>query len=161
MTLIVSPAATISPLADIEDSVRGSRIVIGDGVRIDSFVKIKPAGGSGNVIIGMNTHVNSGTVIYSGNGVTIGEDVLIAANCTFAPVNHAYGRRDLKIVEQGFAPSKGGIVIGDDCWIGANAVLVDGAILGRGCVVAASALVRGEFAPYAVLAGVPARIVGY
>ncbi|HET8773569.1 MAG TPA: DapH/DapD/GlmU-related protein [Thermoanaerobaculia bacterium] len=161
MTLIVSPTATISPLADIEDSVRGSRIVIGDGVRIDSFVKIKPAGGSGDVVIGANSYVNSGTVIYSGNGVTIGEDVLIAANCTFASANHAYGRRDLKIVEQRFAPSKGGIVVGDDCWIGANAVLVDGAILGRGCVVGACALVRGEFPPYAVLAGVPARIVAY
>lgn len=41
----IDPSATISHVADIEDSVRGSRIVIGPGAVIDSFVKIKPAGG--------------------------------------------------------------------------------------------------------------------
>jgi virginiamycin A acetyltransferase len=153
MTLVISPSAIISPLADIEDSVRGTRIVIGDGVRIDSFVKIKPVGGSGDVVIGRNSFVNSGTVIYSGNGVTIGEDVLIAANCTFAAVNHEYRRRDLKIVEQRFGPSKGGILVEDDVWIGANVVLTDGAIVRSGCVIGANSLVIGEMPPYAVCAG--------
>ncbi|HEY8293682.1 MAG TPA: hypothetical protein VIG44_14430, partial [Thermomicrobiales bacterium] len=88
--LIIAESARISKLADIEESVRGTRIVIEDGVRIDAFVKIKPVGGSGDVRIGRNSYINSGVVIYSGNGVTIGEDVLVAANCTFAAVNHAY-----------------------------------------------------------------------
>jgi virginiamycin A acetyltransferase len=161
MTILISEKAVISPLADIEDSIRGSRIVIGDGVRIDSFVKIKPAGGSGDVVIGPNTYINSGCVIYSGNGVTIGSDVLIAANCTFAAVNHEYRRRDLKIVEQRFQSSKGGILIEDDVWIGANSVLVDGAILRRGCVVGAGSLVRSEVPPFAIVVGAPARIIGY
>jgi acetyltransferase-like isoleucine patch superfamily enzyme len=159
--LIISPTAVVSSLADIEDSVRGSRIVIGDGVRIDSFVKIKPAGGTGDVVIGANSHVNSGCVIYSGNGVTIGADVLIAANCTFAGVNHEYRRRDLKIIEQRFQPSRGGILVEDDVWIGANVVLLDGAVLRRGCVIGAGAVVRGEIAEFAVAVGAPARIIGY
>lgn len=159
--LIISPTAVVSALADIEDSVRGSRIVIGDGVRIDSFVKIKPAGGTGDVVIGANSYINSGCVIYSGNGVTIGSDVLIAANCTFAGVNHEYRRRDLKIIEQRFQPSRGGIVVEDDVWIGANAVLLDGAVLRRGCVIGAGAVVRGEIAEFAVAVGAPARIIGY
>jgi virginiamycin A acetyltransferase len=159
--LIISPTAVVSALADIEDSVRGSRIVIGDGVRIDSFVKIKPAGGTGDVVIGANSHVNSGCVIYSGNGVTIGADVLIAANCTFAGVNHEYRRRDLKIIEQRFQPSRGGILVEDDVWIGANVVLLDGAVLRRGCVIGAGAVVRGEIAEFAVAVGAPARIIGY
>ncbi len=159
--LIISPTAVVSALADNEDSVRGSRIVIGDGVRIDSFVKIKPAGGTGDVVIGANSYINSGCVIYSGNGVTIGSDVLIAANCTFAGVNHEYRRRDLKIIEQRFQPSRGGIVVEDDVWIGANAVLLDGAVLRRGCVIGAGAVVRGEIAEFAVAVGAPARIIGY
>ena len=71
-------------MADIEDSVRGSSIVIEDGVSIDSFVKIKPAGGDGDVVIGRDTTINSGVVIYTGNGVRIGANVAIAANTTIA-----------------------------------------------------------------------------
>ena len=81
----IEPTAKVSKLADIEDSVRGTRIVIGARAVINSFVKIKPAGGLGDVTIGEGTYVNSGTVIYTGNGVTIGNGVLIAANCTSPP----------------------------------------------------------------------------
>src|SRR5580693_8949091 len=97
----ISPSARVSEKADIEDSVRGTRIVIEANVMIDAFVKIKPTGGSGDVLIGEGSYVNSGTVIYSGNGVTIGRGVLIAANCTLAPVNHGYKSRTKTMREQG------------------------------------------------------------
>ncbi len=159
--LILSDTARVSKLADIEDSVRGSRIVVEDGAMIDSFVKIKPAGGTGDVHIGANTKINSGTVIYTGNGVRIGANVAIAANCTFAATNHEYRARDRLIAEQGFMPSRGGIVVEDDVWIGANVVLLDGAVLRRGCVVGAGAVVRGELPAFSINIGVPARTVGY
>ena len=142
-------------MADIEDSVRGSKIVIEAGVVIDSFVKIKPAGGSGDVLIGKNTYINSGTVIYSGNGISIGENVLIAANCTLAPVNHQYAARDKRIIEQGFKPGRGGIIIEDDVWIGVNTVILDGAVIRKGCVIGALSLVRGELEEYGIYVGNP------
>jgi acetyltransferase-like isoleucine patch superfamily enzyme len=159
--ITVSEKARVSPLADLEDSVRGTRIVVEDGAVIDAFVKIKPVGGSGDVIIGKHSYINSGCVIYSGNGVTIGQHVAIAANCTLAPVNHAYQRRDQLIVEQRFAPSRGGIVIEDDVWIGAGVVILDGAILRRGCVIGALSLVRGEVEAYSINVGNPLRVVGH
>lgn len=158
--LIISPNARISRLADIEDSVRGTRIVIEDGAMIDSFVKIKPAGGTGDVRIGRNSYINSGVVIYTGNGVDIGEGVAVAANCTFAPVNHEYRSKQKKIAEQGFMASRGGIVVEDDVWIGANCVILDGAILRRGCVVGAGSMVRGELESYSVYAGNPLKKIG-
>ncbi len=159
--LIISDTAHISRLADIEDSQRGSRIVIEDGAMIDSFVKIKPAGGMGDVRIGRNSYINSGVVIYSGNGVNIGEDVLVAANCTFAPVSHEFASRAKKIVEQGFKPGKRGIVVEDDVWIGANCVILDGAILRKGCVIGAHSLVMGEVESYSINVGNPLKIMGY
>lgn len=159
--LRISSHARISPLADIEDSVRGTTIQIADGVSIDSFVKIKPAGGSGDIVIGEDTTVNSGVVIYSGNGISIGQRCAIAANCTFAPVNHEYGDPDKPIVEQKFMPSRGGVVVEDDVWIGANVVLLDGAILRKGCVVGAGAVVRSEIPANAVCVGAPAKVVSY
>lgn len=159
--LRISSEATISPLADIEDSQRGTVIEVGPGCQIDSFVKIKPAGGNGDVIIGAKSYLNSGTVIYTGNGVRIGNHVLIAANCTLAPVNHEFHERNKLIVEQRFMPSRGGIVIEDDVWIGCNSVLLDGAILRKGCVVAAGSVVRGELPAYSICAGNPAVVKGY
>jgi virginiamycin A acetyltransferase len=158
--LIISATARISSLADIEDSVRGSVVDIGDEVVIDAFVKIKPVGGAGDLRIGARSVLNSGVVIYTGNGVTIGEDVLIAANVVLAPVNHEFGSRDVPIRQQGFQPSRGGIVIEDDVWIGAGSVLLDGTVLRRGAVVGANSVVRGELLAYSVNVGSPARPIG-
>ena len=157
----IHPSARVSALADIEDSQRGSRIVIGAQSVIDSFVKIKPVGGSGDLVVGEHSVINAGCVLYTGNGIRIGSQVAVAANCTFAPVNHAFRERGRPIREQGFLPSRGGIVVEDDVWIGANCVLLDGALLRRGCVIAAGSVVRGEVAAYSVNAGAPLRIIGW
>ena len=155
MSVEIHPTATVSQLADLEPSVRGTRIVIGAGAVVDSFVKIKPAGGTGDVVIGPRSIINAGSVIYSGNGVTIGADCAIAANCVFAATNHAYADRNRLIREQRFQPSRGGILVEDDVWIGAGTVLLDGAIVRRGAGVGAMSLVRGEVAPYSVQSGNP------
>lgn len=158
--ITIHPTARVSVHADIEDSVRGTQINIGAHSVLDSFVKIKPAGGIGDINIGDHVVINSGCVFYTGHGIRIGNHVAIAANCTFAPVNHAYQDKEKLIMEQGFQPSKGGIVVEDDVWIGANCVLLDGAYLRRGCVVGAGSIVRGELNEYMIYAGSPLREVG-
>lgn len=156
----IHPSAFVSPRADIEDSVKGSRIVVGAGSYIDAFVKIKAAGGSGDVVIGEKSFINSGCVLYIGNGITIGNNVSIAANCVLAPTNHEFADSSVIHQDQGFRPSKGGIKIGDDVWVGAHAVILAGTSIGNGAVVAAGAVVRGEVAPGSVVVGVPARFLG-
>ena len=158
--LDIHPTASISRLADIEASVRGTRIVIGAGTIIDSFVKIKPAGGLGDLLIGEHCVINSCCVLYTGNGIIMGNNVAIASNCTLAPTNHAYKEASRLIKDQGFAPSKGGILIGDDVWIGANCVLLDGAKIPCGVVVAAGSTVRQTLEPYGIYAGSPLRLIG-
>jgi virginiamycin A acetyltransferase len=156
----ISSTARISSLADIEDSVRGTKITIEDNVVIDSFVKFKPAGGTGDIFIGAGTVINSGCVLYTGNGVKIGKGCAIAANCTFASTNHAYKLRSVQIVNQGFLPSKGGITLGDDVWIGANCVILDGANIETGCVIAAGSIIRGNLESYGIYAGHPLQKIG-
>lgn len=160
MVLKIDPTAKVSPLADIEDSVRGTVIAIGPRTLIDAFVKIKPAGGVGDVTIGADCAINSGTVIYTGNGVTIGDAVAIAANCTLAPTNHAIADPARHIRLQGFQPSKGGIVIEEDVWLGANVVVLDGAVIRKGAVIGAGSVVRGEVPAYEIHAGTPLRRIG-
>jgi virginiamycin A acetyltransferase len=165
--LIIAETAQISSLADIEDSTKGTRIHIGEKVVIDSFVKIKPAGGMGDLVIGSHTIINSGVVIYTGNGITIGSNVLIAANCTFSPTTHEYRSRERLIREQGFViPSplfggRSGIAIEDDVWIGANCLILEGAYIRRGAVVSAGSVVKDELDEYGIYAGNPLKLYGY
>ncbi len=157
----ISAKAKISHLADIEVSSRGSKLEVADGVNIDSFVKVKFTGGTGDIYIDEGTFINSGCVFYSGNGITIGKHVLIAANCTFAPVNHAYESREKLIVEQRFKESKGGIIIEDDVWIGAGAIILDGAVIRKGAVIGAGSVVNKEIESYAVCSGNPIKLIKY
>jgi virginiamycin A acetyltransferase len=158
---LLSDTARISSLSDIETSSRGSRLIVSADVTIDSFVKIKFVGGSGDIEIGESSFINSGCVLYSGNGIRIGKNVLIAANCTFAPVNHEYKSRDKLIIEQRFRPSKGGIVIEDDVWIGAGTIILDGSHIKRGCVIGAACVVNGPTEEYGVYVGNPLKLVKY
>lgn len=158
--LKIAESAQISELAHLESSDRGTVIQIGDNTFIDSFVRIRPVGGIGNIIIGPNCFINSGCVLFSGNGISFGEYVLVGPNCTFAPTNHEYTLRSVPIRLQGFLPSKGGIIIEDDVWIGANTTILDGAILRQGCVIGAGSLVRGEVVAYSINCGNPLRKTG-
>jgi virginiamycin A acetyltransferase len=165
--LIISPTARISKFADIEDSVKGSKIIIKERVIIDSFVKIKPAGGMGDLVIDDDSVINPGVVIYTGNGMTMGKNVMIAANCTFSPTSHEFMSKDKPIREQGFiAPSplfggKSGITIGDDVWIGANCVILEGTVIGKGAVISAGSIVKGKLEEYGIYSGKPLKCLGH
>lgn len=159
MTNIFAKSSKVSPLSEIEESVRGSVLSLGENSVIDSFVKIKFTGGSGDIIIGDYCYINSGCVFYSGNGIKLEDKVSIAANCVFAPVNHAYEDHNLPIREQGFLPSKGGIIIEEDVWIGSGCVILDGSIIRKGTIVGAMSLVRGELKSYSLYAGNPIKYI--
>jgi virginiamycin A acetyltransferase len=157
----IHDSASISSMADIEVSKRGSQLIVGSNAMIDSFVKIKFTGGTGNIEIGSNSYINSGCVLYSGNGIKIGNNVLVAANCTFAPVNHEYSSKNKLIIEQKFKASKGGIIIEDDVWIGAGVVILDGAHIKKGSVIGALCVVGITTEEYAVYVGNPLKLVKY
>ncbi|WP_342650799.1 CatB-related O-acetyltransferase [Pseudomonas sp. REB1044] len=58
-----------------------------------------------------------------------------------------------------YAPSKGDVVIGSDCWICTNAVILSGVTIGHGAIVAAGALVSRDVPPYAVVGGNPCKFI--
>jgi virginiamycin A acetyltransferase len=157
----ISDKAIISKFADIEFSTKGSNLLVADNVMIDSFVKIKFVGGIGDINIGERSYINAGCVLYSGNGIIIGKNVLVAANCTFAPVNHEYLSKNKLIIEQRFKPSKGGIIVEDDVWIGAGVIILDGALIKKGAVIGAGCIVSGVVEEYAVCAGNPITVIKY
>lgn len=87
----------------------------------------------------------------------IGNDVIMGQWVSFHPENHNFESLDLPIRLQGV--NRQGIVVEDDCWIGAKVTFLDGAHVGKGCVIAAGAVVRGVIPPYSVAAGIPAKVI--
>lgn len=101
----------------------------------------------------------SGTVICAATLIEIGHRVLVGANAKivdthFHPVSPLERRQD-----QTAGAITGPVSIGDDCWIGMNAIILAGTVLGSGCVVGAGAVVSGSFPSNTVLVGNPARAV--
>jgi galactoside O-acetyltransferase len=102
----------------------------------------------------VNTNVQLGAAsgrIKVGNGVMIGPNVVIRA------ANHGMQRR-LPMMRQPWEP--GEIIIEDDVWIGANAVITGRVTLALGTVVAAGAVVTHSTEAYSIVGGVPARKIG-
>jgi virginiamycin A acetyltransferase len=158
MASFIHESAKISPHAIIDISTRGTHTYIGEQCVIDDFVKIKHVGGQGDVTIGSHVYINSGTVIYSGNGVSIGDNVLMGPNSSIVPVNHSFKNREIPIRLQGFSASKGGIVIEEDVWLGAGVIVLDGAIIRKGCVIGAGSVVSGEIKAFSIASGNPCKI---
>ena len=157
--LQVDPTAYVSPDARIHASERGTRIVIGAHTRIYDFVVIRAVGGTGDVVIGKHCYINANCTLYSGSGIRMGDYVLVGPGCSIVPANHAIDRTDIEIRKQGFMPSRGGVVIENDVWIGANCVLLDGTYIESGAVIAAGSVVSGRVGARAVWGGCPLRIL--
>lgn len=94
--------------------------------------------------------VSGGCYIQGGNGISIGDDTLFAPGVKIISANHD-PRQDI----HEWAPSSP-ITIGQNCWIGANAVILPGVTLGDRCIVGAGAVVTKSFPAGSVVAGVPA-----
>ncbi len=133
-------------------------IEIGDNSAIDSFVVLETRRG-GSIKIGKNSGVNAFSVIYGTGGVTIGDYTRIAAHTVIVASNHIFDDSTKNIHEQGV--SKKGIVIGNDVWIGHDALILSGTEIGDGAVIAARSVVRGKIEPYSIYAGSPAKFIRY
>ena len=129
------------------------RISIDDDVTFMHGIYISPCGE--HVVIGSNTHFAPYAVLYG--PLTIGKNCAIAAHVVLASVGHGYDRVDIPIVKQRAQTKE--IVLEDDVWIGANAVVVGGVRIGTGSIVGAGAVVTKDVPPFNVVGGVPARVI--
>ncbi len=109
----------------------------------------------GDLNIGDYTRIGLGNTIIG--PVSIGNHVNLAQNVTVTGLNHNFEGVDKRIDQQGVSTRQ--VIIEDDVWVGANAVILPGVTLGRHSVVAAGSVVSRPVPPYTVWAGSPARII--
>lgn len=120
---------------------------------IESYCCINNA--VGDVVIGDHTRIGIHNTIIG--PVTIGNHVNLAQGITVTALNHNFIDTTLRIDEQGISTNP--VVIGDDVWIGANAVILPGVTIGRHVVVAAGAVVTKDVRDNCVVGGVPAKVL--
>lgn len=162
------------------------RIRLGDGTIIDDYVVLDGKGDrdctidiGANSIIGRNSvlsckqvaetsgrivlkdqvNISVNCTLISESELEVGEKVLIAGHCYLnAGGNHGMDQLDVPILDQPMV-HRGGISIGPGAWLGASAVMLDGARLGQNAVVAAGAVVTGQVDACTIVGGVPAKLL--
>jgi acetyltransferase-like isoleucine patch superfamily enzyme len=133
-----------------------------DGLRLDDGVLVSretmmqckdgPIHVKGRVNFGVRC------LVTSIGGVEIGEETLLAAGATVGGGRYHLESRDQSIASQG-SYSRGPVVIGPQAWLGAHAIVLDGVRIGRGAVVAAGAVVTEDVPDFAIVGGIPARVL--
>lgn len=111
--------------------------------------------GMGDVTIGDGVRVGLSNVIIG--PIVIGNNIIIAQHVVMSGLNHGYEDINTPIRLQPCTTSK--IIIEDDCWIGANAVITAGVTIGKHSIVAAGSVVTKSVPPYSIVGGNPAKIL--
>lgn len=108
------------------------------------------------ISIGDHSAVGAQSFLGGQGGITIGRDVIMGPQVKIFSENHNFGDPSKPIRMQG--QSRQGVIIGDNCWIGAGVTILDGVTIGKGCIVAAASVVTTSLPENAVAMGVPAKV---
>lgn len=136
-------------------------VLIGDNFTLGKYSIIECTGvlrNIGNSLkIGNNVGINHYCFIGVRGDIIIGDNVIFGPRVSIFSENHNFDRLDIPIKEQGVTKST--TVIGNDVWIGAGVNIMSGVTIGNGVVIAAGAVVTKDIQDFAIVAGIPAKII--
>ncbi len=132
-------------------------LVVGVRSHIEHQVHIKATSDSARISLGQNVFVGFNSEFDISEGLSIGNDVLIAPGCFITDHNHRHAAAQL-LSSQGCESRP--VTIEDDVWLGAHVVVLPGVTISRGAIVAAGAVVNRDVASMDMVGGVPARVIG-
>lgn len=146
---------------NVINNVRGLRLAkIGEGTNIHPTTIIREGE---YVTIGEHCLINHNNLIQAGKSaagsITIGNYVHTGTNVVMLGFNHGFYTREIPTKEQDYMDAP--IVIGDDVWIGSGSIILAGVTIGKGAIIAAGAVVNKDVPEYAIVGGVPAKVLKY
>ncbi|MBK7653151.1 MAG: acyltransferase [Flammeovirgaceae bacterium] len=124
----------------------------GANLRIEPGVTLSP-------MVAIGSHCFIGENCRLQGKVILGNDALIAQNVNMVAFNHRFERLDIPIRSQG--ENFGTIKINDDVWIGVNAIILNNVSIGNHAVIGAGSVVTRDVPDWAIVGGVPAKIIRY
>lgn len=136
-------------------------VTIGDNFSMGNFSMIECTGvlrGVGeSLIIGDNVGINHHCFIAVRGEIVIGDNVIFGPRVTVLSENHNFDKLDVPIKNQGETRYK--TVIGDDVWIGANAIIMPGVTIASGSIIASGAVVTKHTKQNTIVGGVPSKFI--
>lgn len=132
-------------------------IELAEGAHISEHVIVRAH--DNLLTIGRFSQVGPFNVILVGSPIHIGNHVMTGPHVVIASGNHDYKQIEKPMRFAGNLTS-GPIVIEDNVWIGANVTITDGVRIGHDAVVGANSVVTKDVAPFDIVGGVPARVIG-
>lgn len=154
-TINIGRKCFINPVSE-RGLVCGRNVSMGYGTYIELTGSLHLLGKG--MIVGDNVGLGSHGFYGSGSGLLeIGDDTIIGNYVSIHPENHNY--KDMRVPIRLQGVNGKGVRIGKNCWIGAKATILDGTVIGNGCIVAAGAVVKGQFPDNVIIGGVPAKII--
>jgi acetyltransferase-like isoleucine patch superfamily enzyme len=134
----------------------------GHRVSIGAYALIRPSNFYGGepgegLAVGENSNIGAFAYIGCSGHIKIGNNVMMGPRVGLYAENHNFGRTDIPMREQGV--TRNFICIENDCWIGADSVILAGVTIGTGSVVAASSVVTKDVPPRSIVGGCPAKLI--
>ncbi len=131
---------------------------IGNNVTIQDYAFFQLTKPNPVVIIGDDVVIGRHNMITAKGKITIGNYTRIGAFVQILDQGHGFAKNDLIMHQSAIIEDT---TIGEDCWIGTGAKILKGVHIGKGCVVGANAVVTKDIPDFAIVAGVPAKIIKY
>jgi acetyltransferase-like isoleucine patch superfamily enzyme len=131
-------------------------ISLGDGVIVSRSCVLQ--GKTGPLTIGNRADIGCNCIFSSVSGIEIGQSTLIAGHCYIGGGRYRSDRLEIPMMDQG-TYSEGPVILGDDVWLGAGVIVLDGVRIGRGSIVGAGSVVTGK-SPNTRRCGVRALVIG-
>lgn len=114
--------------------------------------------GTGKIFMGSRSFCGEGCVFGCNDSIRIGKGVMIAQYVTFRDTDHIFESTQSPMIDQGVSSDE--IIVDDDVWLGHGVIVLKGVKIGHGAVIAAGAVVKNDVPPFAIVGGVPAKILG-
>ncbi len=113
--------------------------------------------GKENIEIGDDVSINAFVHIWGQGGVKIGNRVMIATHTIITSLTHDYNLENMR-----YAPAiVKEVIIDDDVWVGSGVIIMPGVKIGKGAVIGAGSVVTKDIPAYAIVYGIPAKIIKY
>lgn len=130
------------------------RLRHGENLRVHATASIRNAQ---NIVVGVNSLINHNCCLWCGKNshIYLGDNLLMGPNVTIISTNHGlYKNKPMTYQES----TEADIFIGNDCWLGANTVILKGVTIPDGCVIAAGSVVTKSLTTaYTIYGGIPAK----
>lgn len=133
------------------------RIMKRMGVTINGPIAVRKGleiRGANQLVINKGVSLGPGVLLDARNGIEIGESAVIAYQSIIWSLNHDYN--DIHFVTKGAKTT-----IGKYAWVCSRSIILPGITIGEYAVVASGAIVTKDVPPYAIVAGIPAKIIGF